>query len=793
MSRRQVIAPPRTEPRDQLGAMESTRTTTRWITASLAALLVASDVQPAYAAPPPPPAAAPPPSDDTTPPAADTPLHHCDKQSPTARFRVTLPREAELDDLVHWMMSVSCRRYVWEPALRRGKVTILAPDEVSLHEATALFHAALQTMGLALEQGSGFEKIVESVGAEGRVLPVYEPGREPPPDDRYVTQLIRTGGQTTADIVALVTALKGKQAAVQSVDDLVIVTDTGANVRRILSIVGQLPGTEAAAARVYFRQLKYATADAVAETVRQLFGESAASAGTKAKGNAKNEGSSGHAEAARVIVDTRTNTLVVVAEPGDWDVILPLVDKLDVELPGGGGRINVVRVVNADVERVAEVLNGLSGGVTKDKDGKTPAVVRALGEGLQGEIRVTADPDTRSLVVLASPSDFISVERVIRELDIERRQVYIEVFLLELSTDKNLALGASAHFGQATGSDSSSGVGFVSSQQADASSFALSPSVLSGLAAGVIGPAIPGSAALAGTDNDIPSFGVVIQAMQTDGDVNFVADTHIYTADNKKGKIEVGGSKPTRGATQQIPVSGGIVNNQTIERLKAALSLEVTPHVHDATTVSLDIKLDNESFGAAEELGIPTNSRKLELEQVLARDDQPLVLGGLVQERETIAESQVPGLGRIPLLGWLFKKRTRRTEKVNLLMILVPHILTSPDDARRIHKRRLEERLEFLERYTAFKRRDLDAHVNYRRKAGLLASIDAEARRMSTEASERAAASRSLEAVPISGDLGMAPLPAVAAPTASGAATPTAGSPSPGRAPGTARPTPAPN
>ena len=710
---------------------------------------------------------------------ATAPQHHCDKQPVGTRFRITLPREAELDDLVHWMMSVSCRSFVWEPGLRRGKVTILAPDVVTLTEAFAVFHAALQTMGLAIEAGRGFEKIVESVGAENRVLPVYEPGHEPPEDDRYVTQLIRTSGRNTQDVVALVTALKSKQGAVQSVDDLVIVSDTGANVRRLLTIVGQLDDPELVAQRVFFRQLEHAPVDAVAETVRQLFGDTAAQP-PSGKAKARAEGSSPHAQAARVMVDIRTNTLVVVATAADWELIRPLVAKLDVQLPGGSGRIHVVRVINADVERVAEVLNGLSGGAPA-KDGKgAPSVARALGEGLTGEIRVTADPDTRALVVMASPSDFIAVERVIHELDIERRQVYIEVFLLELSTDKNLALGASAHFGStAGGSESAPGVGFVSSQQGDANSFALSPSALSGLAAGVIGPAIPGSAALTGTDVDIPSFGVVIQALQTQGDVNFVADTHLYTADNKTGKIEVGGSKPTLGATQLIPVGGGVSKQQSIERIKAALSLEVTPHVHDARTVSLDIKLNNESFGAADELGIPTNTRKLELEQVLARDDQPLILGGLVQERETITQSEVPGLGRIPLIGWMFKSKKRRTEKVNMLMILVPHILESPEDARRIHKRRMEERLEFLERYTAFKRRDLDTHVNYRRKSGLLATVDAEARRMRTEASERAAASRELEATPVDGDLGLAPMRALdqAPTTASGPTSPPSAAP----------------
>ena len=119
--------------------------------------------------------------------------------------------------------------------------------------------------------------------------------------------------------------------------------------------------------------------------------------------------------------------------------------------------------------------------------------------------------------------------------------------------------------------------------------------------------------------------------------------------------------------------------------------------------------------------------------------------------------SQVPGLGQIPLLGWLFKSKRRTKAKVNLLMILVPHILETPDDARRIHKRRMDERMEFLERFTAFKRRDLDTNVNYRKKAGLLASINAEAGRMTDERESRSRAEAEMQRTEITGEIGLSP------------------------------------
>ncbi|MCA9685987.1 MAG: squalene/phytoene synthase family protein, partial [Myxococcales bacterium] len=128
-----------------------------------------------------------------------------------------------------------------------------------------------------------------------------------------------------------------------------------------------------------------------------------------------------------------------------------------------------------------------------------------------------------------------------------------------------------------------------------------------------------------------------------------------------------------------------------------------------------------------------TTKRRIKLENVLARDDLPVVLGGLMREREVENIQQIPGLGSIPILGWLFKRRVKRNEKINLLIIMVPHVVETADDIRRIHEQRIQERYEFLERETNFKRNKFDANVNYRKKAGMLSTVDREARRMESQ------------------------------------------------------------
>jgi general secretion pathway protein D len=709
----------------------------------------------------------------------------CKKQPKGAKFRITLPPEAELNDLVNWMMSVSCQKFIWDPKVRGGKVTILSPEPVTVEEAYAAFYASLQTMGLTVEPSGDYFKIVESGEAKTKTLPVYGPDGRAPDNDRYVTQLYRVTGGNSKDVFDLLNKLKGKQGSVDQVGDLLVITDTGANVRRLLKISRQVDDPKVSGEKIFFYQVQYADPESIAETLREIFGEKATAGAakggaSKGKGRAGEGGTGGTGEASfsRVIVDERSGTLIVVAQEADYGVILKLIKMLDVPLSGGAGRIHVVKLKNADPEEVANVLTQLgsgakgagakggAGGRNAPAGGAQPAAPAPGGGPEQGtfsgDIRVTADPATRSLVILASAADYATLLPVIDALDSERKQVYIEVYLLELSVSRTIDAGAGGHFGSTFDTSQGPGIGFVGSvPDSTHNSIILSPNILSGIAAGVLGPQVPGSAQLLGVQRDIPAFGVVIQALQSDSDVNFVAEPHVYTADNQEAAIEVGRNVPTQGAVSMNPgggQGGGFIPFQSVQRQDVTLNVKITPHINDSKTVTLDIEMENNDIESRDPtLGVTTTKRRIKLDKVVARDDNPLVLGGLTQEVERETTKQVPGLGSIPLLGWLFKSKQKVREKRNLLMVLVPHILETPDDARRIHKRRMEERLEFLERYTSFKRRDLDTHVNYRKKAGLLATINAEAVRMEEEDAFRTAADLELQQHQITGEIGMKP------------------------------------
>jgi len=680
-------------------------------------------------------------------------INRCKRSPRGATFTVTLPRETELEDLVNWMMSISCQKFIWDRKVRSSKVTILSPEPVNLREAYAAFYAALETMGLTVEPSGDYFKIVETADAKTRTLPLYGEDRNAPSSDRFVTQIVRIKNGNTAEMSALLGKLKSKQGSIDVVGDTLIITDKGSSIRRLIRLIGELD-QPFAGEKIYFYQLQYADAEEVAELVRDIFGEGSSSSKSKTK--------SSDSKFNNVIVDDRSNTLIIVADASDYATIRRLIKKLDVKLPGGAGRMHVKRLRNADAKEVAQVLSTLAGAAASGGNDKkrNSTAANPSANLFSGEVKITPDPATRSLVIIASQKDFENLEPIIDQLDAERTQLYIEVYLLEVTMGRNLEAGAGAHGGYAFGANGDT-VGVISSAPtAEVSSLLLSPSTLtSGLGGALIGPREIPSQAL-GTTQNAPVYGLVIQALQTNADVNIVSEPHIYAADNQEAEIEVGRNVPTPGALSFSAGGSGqsLVPLQSVERQDVTLRIKVKPYVNDENTVTLDVEVEDRDIAERDEvLGVTTTKRRLKLDKIVGRDDHPVVLGGLIREREVETVNQVPGLGSIPLLGWLFKRKVKTKEKVNFLMVMIPHILKSPDDVRRIHERRDRERREFIERNTNFKAHDLPAHVNWSRKAGLLSSIDRAGRLVEEESQRIQAADEEMRTEAITGELGMSP------------------------------------
>lgn len=795
-----------------------TRPTRLLLCAALVSLLCTDASAQVRTGPPPPTAtrhrraAAPATPDANTPPlpGEEEAIRECKKYPPGKRFRWEVRGEVDLQTLLNAIAPMICRPIIVPGNIRQSKVTIIAPNTVTAPEVYRMFLSALESMGLTVQPQGKVLKVIESNRARESAIPIYSESN-PPRQDQYVTRLLRLEHVSPEDVKGVLDRLKSRDGDITAYGptNTLVITDLASNIRRMEDVVAQLDipmGGE----KIWVIKLHTVAADDMAKMLSSIFnvGKGARPARGKTPPKANELGPQGSdLSVSQIIPDDRQNILVIVSTENAYRRILALVKRLDQQKlrPNGESSdlVHVLPLENADADEIAATLAGLGASVSRSgSTGSAPGRPAPRPPGtpaasptalFEGDVRIASDKPTNSLVILASGRDYITIRELIQKLDQPRRQVFVEAVILEVSLDKSRKLGVAWHGGStiSTGSDQSLLFG-GSEPSNDVNSLLFSPAALSGLAAGLRGPNIPGADKILGlpTGTSVPSFGVFLQALQTDGDVNVISMPHLLTTDNQKATIQVGQNLPFPGALGGFPSAGipGATGSTpgspltfgfgtSVQRQDVALKMEITPHVNDSDVVRLEI--DNELSDVSNPnyngLGPATSKRTIK-SVVTVRDQQSIVLGGLIKDSVSNTVSKVPLLGDIPILGYLFKSTNKTLTKQNLLVILTPYIIKDPSDLRRIFERKIRERREFLERYSAFRDKgDYEAQIDYRRKRGLLEEVN----RTGVEAEQEATELRAAEATfgnDISGEVTVEPEPAPA-PGAAGAAPPTDASP----------------
>ena len=360
-----------------------------------------------------------------------------------------------------------------------------------------------------------------------------------------------------------------------------------------------------------------------------------------------------------------TNTIIITDTAMNVERLVSLLSSLDKEPPPGKGKINVYPLENADAEDIAKTLTNLFS--KQPPAGAQPGG----GAGLTGPVNVTADKSTNSLIITAAPEDYDSVKGVIKQLDLRRRQVYVEAAIMEISLSKMRELGVEFRAvelpkeGSVTpfGGTNFGGIGAAVSGPAGLAE-------LSGMAAGVV----KGTFTFRGTE--YLNVGALVRALQTEGDVNVLSTPHLLTTDNQKAEIVVGENVPF--VTGQSQTSGGNVLT-SIERKDIGITLRLTPRVSEGAFVKLDLYQEISSLTESATFDVnkvgPVVNKRYASTTVVAKDGETIAIGGLLRDNETKIVRKVPILGDIPILGWLFRYKRTQVDKTNLLIFITPTIV----------------------------------------------------------------------------------------------------------------------
>lgn len=344
-------------------------------------------------------------------------------------------------------------------------------------------------------------------------------------------------------------------------------------------------------------------------------------------------------------------------------------------------KINVYFLKHANATDLAKVLKGIIKSARASKKSVAQGKKTSLLDSV-ARISITPDKATNSLIIVAPPSDYQNIVQVIKSLDKRKKQVFVEVTIIEASIEKLRELGTkwraiAKHQGDP----------IVIGGFGNISSGAIQGIIngLTGFTAGGMGNFLTVPLTTIGSDGTItsanltaPGFAVLFSLSDFKDVINVLSTPQILTSDNEEAEIIVGENVPFISKRERdITTTNTVLSS--IERKDVGITLRITPQITEGDYVNLDIYQEISALKETTEnilttIG-PSTTKRSTKTSVVIKDGQTVVIGGLMQEREEEGIAKTPLLGDIPVLGWLFKYKTVRKTKTNLLVFLTPHVI----------------------------------------------------------------------------------------------------------------------
>ncbi|MBW2096271.1 MAG: type II secretion system secretin GspD [Deltaproteobacteria bacterium] len=576
-------------------------------------------------------------------------------------------KDVDLGVLIKFISDLTQKNFVVDPAVK-GRVTILSPRKVSVGEAYKVFLSVLEVNGFTAVPAGQVVKIIKASEAKGKGVETFFGKGTRAPTDRIITQLYPLRYADSSNLAKLLKPLVPRTGLLipYAETNTLIIIDVFSNIERLLRIIRQLDVEGVEETAIFM--LQYARAEKLVPKLKEIF--------------LQKRGRKLMRSRVKMISDERTNALIVVAPPKIMADIRMLVGRLDQKEAKPRATIHIYSLQNAVAEDLVKVLSQIPGKGAEKKKGGAPLVSK--------NVQISADKATNTLVIIAEPDEYHVLKQIIEKLDIPRTMVYVEALIVEVSTDKALELGVEWRAGNTYnggyGEGSRGGVWVGGTAGSQGGLNALSTGSLpAGFAAGVVGRAVTlGSVTF-------PTLGAFIKAVRTDSDFNIISTPQILTLDNEEAVIEVGKTIPfvTR-IDQGTSTTDRAI--QSFEYKDVGVTLKVTPQINSQDLVRLNLEESVKTVLETTALGgtvlAPTTAFRSAKTTITVRDGETAVIGGLIEKQMNRGKTQVPCLGGLPFMGWLFKTTSDRDIKTNLLVFLTPHIVKNEGTAKDLYKKK---------------------------------------------------------------------------------------------------------
>ncbi len=645
-------------------------------------------------------------------------------------------QDVDLTVLIKFISELTGKNFILDDKVKGKKVTIISPTKISKEEAYMVFQSILDIKGLATVPSGKVIKIVPAKDAIEKNLQTVVGAERAPVSDTLITRLVNLKFVDPEEMVKILKPLMSRESKIDAYPptNTLILTDTASNIARLMRILRQLD-VKADEMVMDVIPLEYASAEVLAGQMQEILqtmelsssrtGHTNGSSRRTPRRLPRTKAGRGQGFTGKIIADDRTNSLVILSTESQMERIRELVHKLDYDTPRAYGNINVYYLEYANAEDTAKVLSDLVSGAKSlgkgrnGSKGATPASLRTM-TSFEGEVNITADTATNSLLIVATPRDYQTLKNVIEKLDIRRKQVYVEAVIMEIQpsflqdlgmeyrgaipleggNDVSKAIMGGTNYG--LGANQMIGSTMALSQGAigeETSLFPLDLGDQSGLTLGGVFDRVKVETS-DGKEIYIPANVLVIHALHRTTKANILSTPHLIAMDNEEAEIVVGRNVPFITSTSQTTVS----TVTQVQRESVGITLRFTPQITEGDYIKLQLyeeisALIDSPIGQDPNRVGPTTSERKTTNVVLVRDGQTIIVGGLMEDRVRTVENEVPWLGDIPVLGWLFRYNQDIVEKQNLLIFLTPTIIREDQDVQRLFEEKKRKMLEYKDRH----------------------------------------------------------------------------------------------
>lgn len=601
--------------------------------------------------------------------------------------------DVDIATMVKFISDLTGKNFILDERVK-GKISVYSPAKLTIDEAFNVFTSVLELKGFSIVPSGKVYKIIPLSGVRQAGTRVVTGNDKGAVNESYVARVITPTNISAQDAVAFLQPVISRDGHIAPFGpgNLILVVDSAINIQKILGILELIdtPQRRDGAELVF---LKNAPADNVATLIRDWLG-----------GRNRDQKAAGSPAATGGIVvpDSRLNALVIFGSDKDKEDIKRLIALVDVMPPSTSSKLNVYFLEYADATDMAKVLDGfIKGGAVGQPAAAGAPAQQSPFEG--SKISVTADKATNSLVIVASPNDYQNLFGVIQKLDKRRRQVFVQATIAEISITKADALGV--QLAALVGGTTSSGAGAV----------AFDPFNLVGSSSPATAAIIKLLTNLGKNTNLVGS----VSALASNGVLNILSTPNILTSDNKEAEIFVGENVPFVGNIQTVGGSG--TTQQSVERKDTGIMLKITPQITEGDYIKMDvyqeisaIKQTAKSLDTVNPSDLITTKRSAKT-SVVVKNNETIVIGGLIASKEQESISKIPLLGDIPVLGWLFKTKSISIDKTNLIILLTPQVVKDAAVMNEITDQRRERFNESIENTEPL---DIPAAINRKERFG---------------------------------------------------------------------------